>query len=32
MMAAKNWTYDDVAKFGRFKNGKVVEATVRFKI
>lgn len=28
MMAAKNWSYDDVAKFGRFKNGKVIEATV----
>lgn len=28
MMAARNWTYDDVAKLGRFKNGKVIEATV----
>ena len=28
MMAAKDWTYKDVAKFGRFKNGKVIEATV----
>lgn len=28
MMKAKNWTYDDVAKLGRFKNGKVVEASV----
>lgn len=28
MMKAKNWTYDDVAKWGGFKNGKVVEATV----
>lgn len=28
MMAAKNWTYDDVARWGRFKSGKVVEATI----
>ncbi len=28
MMQAKGWTYDDVAKFGRFRNGKVVEATI----
>lgn len=26
MMEANNWNYEDVARFGRFKNGKVVEA------
>jgi len=28
MMEANNWKYEDVARFGRFKNGKVVEATI----
>lgn len=28
MMEAKNWTYEDVAKYGGFKSGKVVEATI----
>ena len=28
MMQSKNWTYDDVARFGRFSSGKVVEATI----
>ncbi|MEM6768289.1 MAG: hypothetical protein AAF655_25350 [Bacteroidota bacterium] len=28
MMSANNWSYDDVARWGRFKNGKVVEATI----
>jgi hypothetical protein len=28
MMTAKGWTYDDVAKYGRFSSGKVVEATI----
>ncbi|MDX2248993.1 MAG: hypothetical protein SF052_19555 [Bacteroidia bacterium] len=28
VMRAKNWTYDDVAKYGRFKNGQVIEATI----
>lgn len=28
MMQEKNWTYDDVAKMGNFKNGKVIEATI----
>lgn len=28
MMKEKNWTYEDVAKMGNFKNGKVVEATI----
>jgi hypothetical protein len=28
MMAAKGWTYDDVAKLGNFKSGKVIEATI----
>ena len=27
-MRAMNWDYDDVAKYGRFKGGKVVEATI----
>lgn len=28
MMRVKNWTYEDVAKYGRFKSGKVIEATI----
>ena len=28
MMATKGWTYEDVARYGRFKNGKVVKATI----
>lgn len=28
MMEANRWTYDDVAKHGRFKNGQVIEATI----
>lgn len=28
MMKASNWTYDDIAKMGNFKNGKVIEATI----
>ena len=28
MMKENNWTYEDVAKLGNFKNGKVIEATV----
>jgi hypothetical protein len=28
MMQEKNWTYDDVAKLGNFKSGKVIEATI----
>jgi len=28
VMSEQNWTYDDVAKMGRFKNGKVIEATI----
>ena len=28
MMQEKNWTYEDVAKLGNFKNGKVIEATI----
>jgi len=28
MMKEKNWTYDDIAKMGNFKNGKVIEATI----
>lgn len=28
MMQERNWTYEDIAKMGNFKNGKVVEATV----
>ena len=28
MMKAKGWTYDDVARWGRFSSGKVVEATI----
>lgn len=28
MMKEMNWTYNDVARFGRFKNGNVVEATI----
>ena len=28
MMEAKGWTYEDVARWGRFRSGKVVEATI----
>ena len=28
MMKAQGWTYEDVAKLGSFKNGKVIEATI----
>ncbi len=28
MMKENNWTYDDIAKMGNFKSGKVIEATV----
>ncbi|MEM9991502.1 MAG: hypothetical protein AAF738_07030 [Bacteroidota bacterium] len=28
MMLENNWSYDDIAKMGNFKNGKVVEATI----
>ena len=28
MVQAKGWSYEEVAKYGRFKNRKVVEATV----
>ena len=28
MMATYEWSYEDVAKWGRFKNGKVIEATI----
>ena len=28
MLKENNWTYNDVAKFGNFKSGKVIEATV----
>lgn len=28
MMTARNWTYEDIAKMGGFKNGKVIEATI----
>ena len=28
VMEAKNWTYEEVAKWGRFSSGKVVEATI----
>lgn len=28
MMTAKGWTYQEVARWGRFKSGKVVEATI----
>lgn len=28
MMEENNWSYDDVAKLGNFKNGKVIEATI----
>jgi hypothetical protein len=28
MMKKNNWNYDDVAKLGNFKSGKVIEATV----
>jgi len=28
MMETNQWTYDDIADLGKFKNGKVVEATI----
>ncbi len=28
MMKENDWTYDDVAKIGSFKNGKVIQATI----
>lgn len=28
MMKDNNWSYDDIAKFGQFKSGKVIEATI----
>jgi hypothetical protein len=28
MMKENNWNYDDVAKLGNFKSGKVIEATI----
>ena len=28
MMRENNWTYDDIAKMGNFKSGKVIEATI----
>ena len=28
MMRENNWEYDDVAKLGDFKNGKVIAATI----
>lgn len=28
MMRENDWTYEDVAKMGNFKNGKVIEATI----
>ena len=28
MMQENNWNYDDIAKLGNFKNGKVIEATI----
>ena len=28
MMRENNWNYDDIAKVGNFKSGKVIEATV----
>ncbi|MGB1204176.1 MAG: hypothetical protein ACPG5B_00950 [Chitinophagales bacterium] len=28
MMKENNWTYEDVAKLGNFKSGKVIEATI----
>ena len=28
MMKDNNWNYDDVAKLGNFKSGKVIEATI----
>ena len=28
MMQENNWNYDDVAKLGNFKSGKVIEATI----
>lgn len=28
MMKENKWTYEDIAKMGNFKNGKVIEATI----
>lgn len=28
MLNEQGWTYDDVAKMGDFKNGKVIAATI----
>ncbi|GJM35178.1 MAG: hypothetical protein DHS20C18_41790 [Saprospiraceae bacterium] len=28
MMKENSWTYDDIAKMGNFKSGKVIEATI----
>ena len=28
MMKENNWTYEDIAKMGNFKSGKVIEATI----
>jgi len=28
MMIENNWTYEDIAKMGNFKSGKVIEATI----
>jgi len=28
MMQEKKWTYEDIAKMGNFKSGKVIEATI----
>ena len=28
MMKEMNWDYDDIAKYGDFKSGKVIEATI----
>ena len=28
MMQENNWTYEDIAKMGNFKSGKVIEATI----
>ena len=28
MMKENNWTYEDIAKMGDFKSGKVIEATI----
>ncbi len=28
MMKENNWNYEDVARMGQFKNGKVIEPTI----